>query len=107
MRRSGGATTARPPTTIARSPLPRIHQRDGAVVVERDHVFVGRQQVSGGRRRRPRPLVRLIDWGRCRRFKRRQARSTGALERDGADDVLEPSHRRQVLGRAPRDEPVR
>ena len=36
MRRSGGATTARPPTTIARSPLPRIHQRDGAVVVERD-----------------------------------------------------------------------
>ena len=33
------------------------------------------------------------------------ASSAGAFERDGADDVLEPPHGRQVLGRAPRDEP--
>ena len=30
---------------------------------------------------------------------------SGALKRDGADDVLEPPHGRQFLGRAPRDEP--
>ena len=31
----------------------------------------------------------------------RPPRSAGPLERDGADDVLEPPHGRQVLGRAP------
>ena len=33
------------------------------------------------------------------------ARSTGPFDRDGAHDVLEPPPGRQVLGRAPRDEP--